>query len=327
MVDRKNLLQGIANLVSDYRAGEIAEIDAARVDKWVRQFPDGVQLPLLAELTHVLSKTYLSKAAFEQFLETVASSKNFVGTDPKSFWQGVHFLHLQTAGNSQRDMLTLFDAILHAKFGLSIAECGADPHTYVYLDDALYSGGRIKSDLIGWIKGAAPAQAKVAIITIALHSLGKYFANNDIQKAIQASGKNIEIQFWRAIEVEDRKTYMGVSDVLRPTIIPTDPEAQAYVAGLGAAPILRTPGNVGGHEFFSSDAGRILMEQEFLKAGVRVRNMCPHLNIYMRPLGCTLMKTTGFGSMMVTYRNCANNTPLVLWAGDPWYPLFPRKTN
>ena len=327
MVDRNNLLNGIATLVSDYRTGEIAQIDAAWIDKWVRQFPDAVQLPLLAELAHVLRKTYLSKAAFQKFLETVASSEKFAGTDPKSFWQGVRFLDLQTAGNSQRDMLALFDAILQAKFGLSVAACGASPHTYVYLDDALYSGGRIKSDLINWINGPAPVQAKVAIITIALHQLGEYFANNDIQKAIRASGKNIEVKFWRAIAVEDRKAYMGVSDVLRPTIIPNDPETQGYVAGLGAAPILRTAGNVGGQGFFSSDNGRILMEQEFLKAGVRVRDLCPHLNTYMRPLGCTLMKTTGFGSMIVTYRNCANNTPLVLWAGDPWYPLFPRKTN
>ena len=68
-------------------------------------------------------------------------------------------------------------------------------------------------------------------------------------------------------------------------------------------------------------------EQEFLKAGVRVRTLCPYFNEYMRPLGSNLMKTLGLGSLFVTYRNCANNTPLVLWAGDPWYPLFERKTN
>lgn len=327
MADRNEHLQGIATLIADYRSGEIAPIDAVRVDKWIRQFPEAVQLPLLAELAHVLGKTYLSKATFQNFLEMVASSEKFVGTDAKSFWQGVRFLDLQTVGNSQRDMLALFDAVLQAKFGLSIADCGANPHTYVYLDDALYSGGRIKSDLIKWIDFAAPPRAKVAIITIALHQLGEYFANGDITKAIKASGKNIEVSFWRAIGVEDRKAYMGVSDVLRPTLIPNDPAIQAYVEGLGAAPILRTAGNIGGNGFFSSDAARILIEQEFLKAGVRVRGMCPHLNAYMRPLGCSLMKTTGFGSMVVTYRNCANNTPLVFWAGDPWYPLFPRKTN
>jgi hypothetical protein len=40
-----------------------------------------------------------------------------------------------------------------------------------------------------------------------------------------------------------------------------------------------------------------------------------------------VLETLGFGSLIVTFRNCPNNTPLALWAGDPWYPLFPRITN
>jgi hypothetical protein len=37
--------------------------------------------------------------------------------------------------------------------------------------------------------------------------------------------------------------------------------------------------------------------------------------------------TLGFGSLIVTYRNCPNNAPLALWVDHPWYPLFPRTTN
>lgn len=55
--------------------------------------------------------------------------------------------------------------------------------------------------------------------------------------------------------------------------------------------------------------------------------MCPYLNEYQRPLGNMVLETLGFGSMLVTFRNCPNNSPLALWAGDPWYPLFPRKVN
>ncbi len=39
------------------------------------------------------------------------------------------------------------------------------------------------------------------------------------------------------------------------------------------------------------------------------------------------LETLGFGSLVVTFRNCPNNAPLALWVGDPWYPLFPRTTN
>jgi hypothetical protein len=55
--------------------------------------------------------------------------------------------------------------------------------------------------------------------------------------------------------------------------------------------------------------------------------MCPNLNKYQRPLGNMLLETLGFGSLIVTFRNCPNNAPLALWAGDPWHPLFPRTTN
>ena len=102
---------------------------------------------------------------------------------------------------------------------------------------------------------------------------------------------------------------------------------KAYVAAMRFPPHLRTAGHVGGSGIFSSDAGRQLLETEFLKAGVRIRQMCPHLNQYQRPLGNMILDTLGFGSLIVTFRNCPNNAPLALWAGDPWVPLFPRTTN
>lgn len=84
---------------------------------------------------------------------------------------------------------------------------------------------------------------------------------------------------------------------------------------------------MGAAGLFSGENGRGLVEQEFLKAGVGIRDQSPYLTKYQRPLGNSVLETLGFGSMIVTYRNCPNNAPLALWAGDPWYPLFPRKTN
>lgn len=78
---------------------------------------------------------------------------------------------------------------------------------------------------------------------------------------------------------------------------------------------------------FSSEAGRHLLEQQFLVAGIRVREMCPNLPWTMRTLGATVFQSFGFGSTIVNYRNCPNNTPLVFWVANPWYSLFPRKTN
>src|SRR5690606_37344899 len=111
------------------------------------------------------------------------------------------------------------------------------------------------------------------------------------------------------------------------TEIPTVPGVQAYVDAMKYPPTLRTPGSTGANLLFSSEAGRSLLEQEFLKAGVRLRELCPNLGITQRPLGHMTLDTLGFGSLIVTFRNCPNNAPLALWVGDPWYPLFPRATN
>jgi len=220
-----------------------------------------------------------------------------------------------------------FGPNLGKECGLKIEDCGADPDTFIYLDDAIFTGGRVRRDLEAWIAEQAPAEAKVHVITIALHSGGQYYANVKIKEAARAAGKSIDLSWWRAIELEDRRAHTTTSDVLRPVAIPDDDGVKAYVGAMRYQPNLRTPGHVGGNGIFSSDAGRQLLESEFLKAGVRIRQMCPHLNQYQRPLGNMILETLGFGSLIVTFRNCPNNAPLALWAGDPWYPLFPRTTN
>lgn len=328
MATRKELLDAVVEQIADYREGEIPSMNAAHVERWVKQFPDDTQEPLLAELAHVFSKTYFTRKNVKQFLSAIATNEKITGGDPAAFWKNTGILKIQTAGNSQRDMLAVLDKALLKACGIGLAQCDQAPvNQYVYIDDVLFSGGRIKHDITNWIKDTAPQKAKIHIVTIAYHRLGQWRAKSDIRGAAKEAGKSIDISWWRVFEIEDRKAFMASADVLRPTAIPADEATTQYVAGLKLDPIFRTPGQVGALGFFSSEAGRSLLEQQFLVSGVRVRTMCPHLNAYMRPLGNSMMGTTGFGSMIVTYRNCPNNAPLVLWAGDPWYPLFPRKTN
>lgn len=324
-MSQQDSAERIAQIISDYRLGEITPPDKAHVGRWIAQFPQSVRAPLLDETAHVLDRSYTAKTEVKRYLKGVISNPAIAGANPATFWRGVKFLRLQKVGNSQKDFLRLFDKLLQSIHSFGVEDCGVDPHTFVYLDDGVFSGGRVKSDLSRWISEEAPRQSKVAVIVMAIHSLGLYFAKQDIAKAVNSSGKDVQIEWWGGVTFEDRKSYMSEADVLRPKIIP--PAVEPYVASLGAGPVLRTGDSIGELKLFSSPTGRELLEQEFLKGGVEVRRLCPHLNDYMRPLGCSLMKTTGFGTLFVTYRNIANNAPLVLWAGDPWYPLFPRKTN
>jgi hypothetical protein len=85
-------------------------------------------------------------------------------------------------------------------------------------------------------------------------------------------------------------------------------------------PVLRVPPGTGELKIFSSDEGRELLEQQFLVKGAYIRTVCSMLNEYQRPLGNMVLETLGFGSTIVTFRNCPNNAPLVFWAGEPWHP-------
>lgn len=327
MATAPDLRTTLATMIADYRLGEIPSMDARHVDRWIGQFPPDVRDPILAELIHVFGVTYFSRAFVQKFIDGIVTNPKFAGSDPAEFWKGVAVLDLQTAGNSQREMIALLAESVQRQCGLALNSGRTAPHTYLYLDDALFSGGRIRHDIIEWIGGDAPARAKLAVLVIGSHTLGEWFSGTKIAEAATQAGKAIQLDWWRAGKVEDRKAYIDNSDVLRPTDIPDDRATTAYVTGLTEDPILRTVGGESPLDVFSGEAGRHLLEQQLLIAGVRARGMCPHLNRYMRPLGNHLFEGLGFGSTIVTYRNCPNNTPLVFWLGDPWYPLFPRKTN
>lgn len=328
---RAKLLSSIAATIQDYRQGDLTAPTPDHVDRWVRQFDNSVQLPILNEMDHVLKKTYLSREKTIGFLNRLFRTKELVGNDPCSFWNGVEFLDIQGGGASQTQMLTLFRKILENNCGFCVNDCSKSASTFFYIDDATFTGSRIKQDLEGWVSSEAPAKATVHIIVIGMHTGAKYYVENygksNIHKSTKNARKDIVFKWWYDLLLEDQRNNTDSSDVLRPTIIPSDAAVQAYVNTMTHKPHLRTAGQVGKNKIFSSDQARQLLEGEFLKAGVRIRQVCPNLNKFQRPLGNMILDTLGFGSLIVTFRNCPNNAPLALWAGDPWYPLFPRVTN
>lgn len=327
MSQRDDLLASIANTIQDYRNGSLPQPIPDHVERWVQQFDAAVQLPILQEIDHILKNIYFPKEDVAKFLCRVIRAEKLIGDNAQQFWRSANFLDIQGGGGSQTDMLALFSEQLTSEFGFSVDECGQSSDVFIYLDDGIFTGNRVRRDLEGWIHDHAPAQAAVHVICIALHSGGHYYASGKIQAAIRASGKVISTTWWRAIELEDRRAYSASSDVLRPTAIPNDPDVQAYVAAMQYPPTLRAAGNAGAAGLFSSDAAKILLEQEFLKSGVHIRQICPNLGATQRPLGHMTLETLGFGSLIVTYRNCPNNAPLAFWGDAPWYPLFPRATN
>lgn len=333
MSERDDLLASIASTIKTYRQGELPEPTPAHVDKWAVQFSAADQVPFLREFDHVIKQTFLTKETVTTFLGNLVRNPKLAGADPAAYWAKANLLRIQKAGQSQKEMVAQFGGALAQQCSLDVAKCGAEGGDYIYLDDVLFTGGRIASDLEAWIAGKAPPNATVQVIVMALHSGGHYYINSmRLKKAITASGKSIKINFWRLLELENQLNRRNNSNVLWPTAVPSDPDVQAYVASEKRFPLqVRQPGGELG--FFSSEAGRQLLEREFLVAGVKVRSLTKTPKDFIRPLGNGTFGV-GFGSMIATYRNCPNNCPLAMWWGDPeatsgalhWYPLLSRKT-
>ena len=334
MSERGELLESIANTIKDYREGEIANPTPEHVDRWVQQFSDGVQLSLLDELNHVLDKTYFSKQSVKEFFAHQIPHEKLAGVNPCRFWKGVNFLNIQQNGRSQEEILALFKESLAGHCGIDLTDCGSEGGPFFYLDDVIFSGGRVSNDLRAWIQNQAPARAQVHILVIGAHRLGEWHCLDGLKKAASEAQKQIAFSCWAAIRFENRKYYKNGSEVLWPAEIPADDGLAAYMALETKFPFEpRSPGGISEHRIFSGESGRQLIERELLLAGVRIRAACNDPKKSMRPLGFGHYGL-GFGSTVATYRNCPNNCPLALWWGDPdatsgvfhWYPLLPRKT-
>ena len=336
MSERSDLLASIADTIKDYRAGEIPEPTPDHVDRWINQFDEAVQVPLLREIDHVFKQTFFSKETVIDFLKVVLHAEKLVGDDACEFWEKSHFLNIQKNGHSQEELLNIFDEILRTECGISISECGDDDGDFIYIDDVIFSGGRVRDDLSDWIRLESPPNAHVHVIAMAIHTGSEWVFRKPLTDVAVRVGKRIEFKQWRSMEIENQKINRNKSEVLWPCDVPDNAALKAYMDQEKKFPFeARNAGGKVKHKIFSSEEGRQLLERELLLAGIRIRSFSKEPSPVMRPLGFGGFGL-GFGSTIVTFRNCPNNCPPAFWWGDPtaapnhpfskWYPLLPRKT-
>jgi hypothetical protein len=327
MSTRDELVLELVNIISDYRTGEINKPDSKHVDTWLAQFDSDKQEAVLSEVLHVFKKTYISRASMIGALSSVAEFKPFVGDTPRNHWSTATVLDIQKGGNSQHELAQLLKNVVNEKYGVEVSINKMDNLRFYYIDDNLCSGSRAIQDLTAWIEGVAPSECQLNLYFVVLHTYGYWRVSEKIKSVIASCGKNIKVEWAWCIQPEDRKSCNYNADVLRPVSAPDSEAVNDYIESMVHKPVYRVAGGKGELDIFSSEAARNLLEQEFLVKGVDIRSKCTSLKDQHRPLGYSGLETLGFGSMIVTYRNCPNNAPLALWVGDPWYPLLPRATN
>lgn len=336
MTERHELLKSIADTIYDYRAGDFPQPNPEHVNRWICQFDSDVQLPLLREVDHVFKQTYFDKDRVMDYFNARVKNEKITGDNHRAFWQSANFLRIQKNGHSQEELLVLFAEALKEQLGIEMDECGSKDGPFIYLDDTLFSGSRIGTDLSLWLEQDAPPKATVHIFVFACHAFGEWKMLKGVKEKATAEKKKIEFHLWRAVTFENRRSYRDKSEVLWPTVLPSNAALKRYCEQETKFPFEpRTPGQKLDNDIFSSEEARQLLEREFLLAGIKILGGCKEYKKVMRPLGFSYFGL-GFGSMFVTYRNCPNNCPLALWWGDPnadpfsalgqWYPLLPRKT-
>lgn len=332
MSERDDLLVSVANEIKTYREGDFLGPTPDHVDRWLHQFTPAQQLPFLREFEHVIKQTFFTQKNVKDFLRALVINVKLAGAAPGAYWSSTNFLSIQQNGQSQKEMLRLFSNCLKDECSLDLDDCGEEGGDFIYLDDVMFSGNRVGNDLESWILSDAPRSATVHVIVAALHSGGSYLVNRRLKSVIEQSGKKIAVKYWRALEIENRKWYKNSSGVLWPTGVPDVAEVQDYMSLPAKFPFEPRQSSAVAIKPFSSEAGRQVLESEFLIAGAKIRAKSESPKQSMRPLGFSAFGV-GFGSMIVTYRNCPNNCPLAMWWGDPeatsgalhWYPLLQRE--
>lgn len=332
MSTRDHLLAAIAKTISTYRFGELPVATAEHVERWINQFTPVNQFIMLQEMNHMLGKFFLTKDWFVCYLRQVLRNIGIAGNSPAVYWKNANILCIQIHGDSQKEFLDILRLCLLEEFNISLDECGSDGGDYIYLDDVIFSGNRIGNDLEAWIREEAPDVASIQVIVAASHTYGQFALEKRLQQVITETGKNVRIQYWRYGNIENRSYYKNISELLWPASIPNEQHVENYLAIPTRFPFVpRIMNNFKGP--FSSVEGRNILEQEFLIAGAKIISKSESPKMVMRPLGYSPFGV-GFGSLIVTYRNCPNNCPLAIWWGDPevtsgplnWYPLLPRRT-
>jgi hypothetical protein len=309
----------LATLVAEYQGGKYQASADARVKLWLTGFASALRTPIAEELAHVLGLAFLSHKQAVSSVRRWLKRPSEVSWGLVETWNDATFLSVQTAGGSQRALMKLLDAEA-AKLDQQPVSACTGSKLFVYVDDVSVHGMRLLKDLKPWIKNKAPRKGELLVLLQRRRFGNQEYLNEQLMDCAFDAGKTMRVNWWVDLEFSS-------DDCYSPMALPDDPDLTHYLKDSGVSPQLRTSDGVG--QYFSSEAGRELLEREFLLAGVRVLEANPNLSPkkYMRPLGNTIWKGLGLGVPIVTWRNCPNSAPLCLWAEGHVPPLFPREAN
>lgn len=331
-----DLAVAISTIIRGYREDELSgSLDATHVQRWVKQFDQEDRHTILQETFQILLKQYYSREKIKDIIKNFLSD---IGENIGSF-DAVVFASTQERGSSQRVLYSMVKEILGEQMHLQSLNFTNPEKKYIYIDDGVYTGGRLLEDISRLIL-RLPPNCTLWVYHIYVYSDAYFRVKSKLKKL--ARKKNISLVFEESVTYyNERNACAKTIDFVWPDAeIQSDEMVSQYERELqvtGRATGLYYDHSQYGNEkgMFSSFQAEKVVSSAFLKAGLKI---CERLNrLTFRPLGFTDSTTFGFGSFTVTAFNISNTAPLVLWWGSLednvygpigcWYPLLPRRNN
>lgn len=328
-------IEKLADILKDYRARELLNPKKENITLWINQFSDENREIILDEMINIFNKLYLTEEEVQTFLTGLLTNKKLAGANYQNYWNEVSLLDIQTDGSSQKIMVEKFKDIIHNEMKINVSINDNEKKKFIYIDDFLFTGGRLRNDLNEWFKNA-PQNARLDIIYVGYFKSGQYYTESTWLK--DNNNKKLDIHFWRLLALENKTNCQDNSHILFPIhdIIDQEESIKNYLSiqnGYKLREVDQGNGYKCEKTIFSSEINRQILEKEFTLAGLKINEKFndEKKRKYWKPLGISPFNGLGFGALVFTYRNCPNNTPLCLWWGDwdnnqIWYPLLQRKT-
>ena len=212
-MNKTQLLEVIAEIIKDYRHGEIDPITFAHVEKWVDQFDADDRLTILTELERILKRFYCSRTRFESAISAFLASEEVFGSKPEITLAKVNFLRLQKTSKSKTSVLEVIDKILKTKYNLSVSQCGG-ADLYVYSDDCVFTGNQFRSYAVTWLEQNAPTNSTLIAYHIGSHTSGFRYAEKYIDAA--AKQKNISFRSYAHINLDNGRDENSAAQFMWP---------------------------------------------------------------------------------------------------------------
>ena len=226
---RITLLNSLAQIIADYGSDRKTIVNATHVNRWLKQFEAEDQLIILHEMNFIMKRFYFSRLRVKNCIRGFV--QEIIGNEqPAVVLSRIKFLNTLQSGNSQQAILTIMDEILRDDYGLSLADTNTKTiQSYVYMDDAIYTGNKLRHDqILKKIHSSLPSKSDLIIYVVAAHRTGYEYAIEQITSLYN----NFHVRLFASLVVDDRRFFNSNVEILWPEPIVGEPLVDTYTSNL-----------------------------------------------------------------------------------------------